>query len=80
MEHLKRVLVESPILGYPDAEAEFILDVDASGCALGAVLSQQQGDREVVILYGSKTLSAAEKNYCVTKRELLSVVYFSDGA
>jgi len=41
---------------------------------VGAVLSQVQDGREVVVAYYSKALSAPEKNYCTTRRELLAVV------
>ena len=39
---------------------------------------QKQEGQEIVIAYGSKTLSTAERNYCVTRRELLALVYFVD--
>ena len=39
-----------------------------------AVLSQVQNEKETVIAYYSKTPSAAEQNYCVTRKELLAVV------
>ena len=41
---------------------------------MGAVLSQKQDGVERVISYYSKSLSKAERNYCVTRRELLAVV------
>ena len=75
-EILKQKLVESPILAYPDPECEFILDTDASGYGIGAVLSQVQGGKERVVAYGSRTLTKAERSYCVTRRELLAVVFF----
>ena len=63
-----------PILGYPDPRRQFILDTDASGCGVGAVLSQVQEGCERVIVYYSKTLTLSERNHCVTRRELLAVV------
>lgn len=75
-ELLKERLVSAPILGYPNVNGgEFILDTDASNDAIGAVLSQKQDGREVVICYGSRVLSNSEKNYCVTRKEMLAVVY-----
>jgi len=67
-------LVEAPILAYPDPVKVYILDTDASNHNVGAVLSQVQDGREVVVAYYSKALSAPEKNYCTTRRELLAVV------
>lgn len=75
-EELKRRLTSAPLLAYPNREGQFILDTDASDVAIGAVLSQSQGEEEKVIAYGSKALSREERNYCVTRRELLAVVHF----
>jgi transposase InsO family protein len=75
---LKTKLTSTPILGYPSDQGEFVLDTDASDRAVGAVLSQYQDGEERVIGYYSKTLSAAECNYCVTRRELLAVVRATD--
>ena len=73
-ETLKEKLTESPVLGYPREAGEFVLDTDASGEGLGAVLHQVQEGKEVVISYFSRALSPSERRYCVTKRELLAVV------
>ena len=50
------------------------MDTDASGVGLGAVLSQVQDGRERVLGYYSPTLTRSERQYCVRKRELLTVV------
>ena len=76
-ETLKDKLVTAPILGYPDMKERFILDTDASKCAIGAVLSQVQNGKEVVIAYGSRRLTKSERNYCVTRQELLAIVWFT---
>ncbi len=73
---LKRCLTTSPLLAYPDHSGKFFLDTDASGTGIGAVLSQEQGGHERVIAYASRTLTKAERNYCVTRRELLAVVFY----
>jgi len=39
------------------------------------VLSQEQDGREVVLAYALRTLSKPERNYDVTRRELLAVVF-----
>ena len=71
---LKRLLTSSPILAYPIPGLEYILDSDASGEALGSVLSQIQDGHERVIGYYSRSFTRAERNYCVTRRELLAIV------
>ena len=71
---LKEKLVSAPILAYPTREGQFILDADASGVATGDVLSQVQDGIERVIAYFSRALKKAERNYCVTRRELLAIV------
>ena len=73
-DELRKRLVTAPVLGYPDPALGYILDTDASDVGVGAVLSQMQEGKERVIAYYSKTLTPAEKNYCVTRRELLAVV------
>jgi len=71
---LKTHLTNAPILAYPDYSKPFILDTDASQVAVGAVLSQMQGGQEKVIAYYSKSHSPEERNYCVTRLELLAVI------
>ena len=73
---LKSKLTSSPILAYPTTDGDFILDTDASDSGIGAVLSQVQDGVERVIGYASRALSKPERNYCVTRRELLAVVHF----
>ncbi len=75
-EELKSRLVSSPILAYPRDEGQYVLDTDASAYAMGAVLSQVQDGTEHVIAYASKTFSKEQRNYCVTRKELQSVVFF----
>ena len=72
-ETIKMLLTSAPVLGYPKKECIFILDTDASHNATGAVLSQIQNGKEVVIEYASHTFSKHEKQYCITRKELLAV-------
>ncbi|CAG2228923.1 unnamed protein product [Mytilus edulis] len=73
---LKRRLTTAPILAFPRSDCEFIVDTDASDFGIGAVLSQIQNEKEVVIAYSSRTLSKSERNYCTTRKELLALVFF----
>ena len=77
-EHLRNHLSSLPVLSYPNFKLPFLLDTDTSNDAIGAVLSQldEQGN-ERVLAYASRLLSKAERNYCVTRKELLSVVSFT---
>jgi len=59
----------------PQDDGTFYLDTDSSDKGVGAVLSQEQNGREVVLAYASRTLSKPERNYDVTRRELLAVVF-----
>ena len=74
-ETLKDALTSPPILAMPNDTDEFILDTDASNHTIGAVLSQVQGRVERVIAYASRTLDKREVNYCITRKELLSIVH-----
>lgn len=63
VERLVDMLVNSPILAYPDFSLPFVLHTDASNDGLGAVLYQRKNGKLRVIAYGSRTLTPAEKNY-----------------
>ena len=73
---LKQKLTYAPILAFPDFTQPFLLDTDASHFGIGAVLSQVVDGKENVIAYASRTLSKAERKYCVTQKELLAMVIF----
>ena len=73
-QQLKQALTSAPILVAP-CDGQYVLDTDASDTALGAVLQQEQGGKLHVIGYASRTLTPAEARYCITRRELLGVVF-----
>ena len=77
-EALKEKLVSSEIMAYPQDIGLFILDTDASDTQVAGILSQIQGDRERVISYGSRSLNKAERNYCITDKELLAIRHFTE--
>jgi hypothetical protein len=69
---LKEALCTAPVLGYPRPGEKFIVDTDESNTGIGDVLSQIQDGHERVVAYFSK--AKVERNYCVTRRELLAIV------
>ena len=75
-DQLRNALSQSPILAHPDFRLPFILQTDASRQGLGAVLAQRDSQgQERVIQYLSRSLSKAERNYGVTKLELLGILW-----
>lgn len=74
-EHCKTLLINDPILQYPDFSKEFILTTDASKFALGAVLSQGTIGSDKPIAYASRTLNSSETNYSTIEKELLAIVW-----
>jgi len=74
INRLQECLTSALILGMPRDEGTFLLDTDAPDTGLGAVLSQMQDGKKVVIAYASRTLPRPARNYDVTRRELLAIV------
>lgn len=72
-QSLKQKLTTAPVLGYPDYSLPFVLQTDASGQGLGAVLVQVQDGAERVIAYASRGLSPAESRYPAHKLEFLAL-------
>jgi hypothetical protein len=77
--YLQSTLISPPVLSYPIREFVKILTCDASTSGgLGCILSQSpSGDveGEVVIAYGSKTLTGPEKNYTINHLEALAIIW-----
>ena len=71
---MKTRLLQAPILAFPNFRHPFLIDTDASGMALGAVLSQIIDGEERPIAFESRVLSKTEVNYATTKREALGIV------
>ena len=67
-------MTEAPILSYPDYKKSFRIHIDASDEALGAALTQLDGDIERTIAYYSRKLNPAEGQYTTTEKEALAIV------
>jgi len=72
---LRKSLCTEPILPYPDFTQSFILTTDASGYAIGGVLSQGKTGNDLPISYIPHVLNKAEKNYSTIEKECLAIVY-----
>ena len=74
-DDLKTRLATAPVLRMPDLNLPFVLHTDASGTAIGAVLSQRFEDGEHPVQYASRVLAASERHYAITELECLAVVW-----
>ncbi len=72
----KKALMKAPVLAFPNFKKEFILTTDASGYAIGAILTQEgKGGHEKLISCHSRTLKDAETRYNTLDKEILAVYY-----
>ena len=73
-DHLKAACLQAPILAFPDFGKPFLLETDASGKGLGAVLSQKQSDGQYhPIAYASHIMTETERRYHSNKQEFLAL-------
>ena len=73
---LKDELCKEPSLQRPDFDKPFILTTDASGFAIGAILSQGEIGKDKPIAYASRSLNTHEVKYDSYNKEALAIVYF----
>ncbi|KAJ8651318.1 hypothetical protein O0I10_013191 [Lichtheimia ornata] len=76
--HIKIILTGPPILSYPDRMQVPILTTDASGEAVGAILSQSpdgSDEDETVVAYESRVLRGPELAYAAVHQEALAIVW-----
>ena len=74
-QKLKALVASAPILHRLVSNAQFVVQTDASDTGVGAVLYQMIDDDERVLEFASRTLCAAERNYRVTERECLAILW-----
>ena len=73
---IKQKFVDTVILHHPNFEKQFYLNCDASDVSLGAELYQEdEYGNHLVISFASRILNSCERNYNVTEKELLSIVF-----
>lgn len=71
---LCNVLSDASVVVIPCSSDEFLLQTDASGKGIGAVLSVKRNGQELPVGYYSKKLTPAEQKYSATELECLAVV------
>jgi hypothetical protein len=74
-ETMKEKLSIAPILRGPNWSIPFHISTDALDTTIGVVLGQKEEQRQYAIYYISKNLTPAEKNYTVTEKDFLDVIY-----
>lgn len=74
-KRIKEILKDVHKLAYFDTKKNTHLHVDAGPTGLGAILSQEQGDKTEIITYASRTLTETEQKYSQIEKELLAVVW-----
>ncbi len=72
---VRQLLQEAPALHLPRPDTPFVVGVDASLHGLGAALWQVVDGVRHYIVFASKSLSGAQRNYSANKRELLGVLF-----
>ena len=73
-ETLKKKCMTVPVLAFADLEKPFILETDASGIGLEAVLLQEKDDGKLhPVAYTSRALHRSEKNCHSSKLEFLAL-------
>ena len=75
-KQLKEILISPPVLCVAEPTRQFILQTDASGQGLGAVLSQPDDDgQDHPVAYASRKLLPREQRYSVIEKECLAIVW-----
>ena len=75
-ERLKKLLASTPILRSPECNVIFYVYKDASGFAIGSILTQPREHKmDYPIYFSNRQLNKAKQNYTTTKREGLAMIY-----
>ena len=69
-DKLKAAMTTTPVLTLPDFNRPFIIEADASGVGIGAILIQDGRP----LAYTSKTLSPSHQNKSTYDKEMLAIV------
>lgn len=73
--NLKYAISHAPMLRHVDLSRPFHLATDASNDGIGAVLYQKNNGTNNIVGFMARALSKSERNYSITKRELLAIIF-----
>ena len=74
-QELKNRLTHAPVLRNMDPNLKFTVTTDASNFAIGAVISQDDGQGHRPIAFESRKLSPAEQKLATHEKELLAIIH-----
>jgi len=74
-EKLKKELISAPIISAPDWSKSFEIMCNAFDFAVSSVLGKHIDSKKHVIYYYSRNLNDAQRNYTITEKEFLAVVF-----
>jgi len=75
-ETLRNIIIEKPVLACYKTDGAIEVHTNACDYGIGAVMYQQQKDGQFKpVCYIFRTLSPAEKNYGITEKECLAIVW-----
>jgi len=66
--------MSQPVLSLPKREGKFKVETNALEHTIGGVLSQEQEGKWKPIVFLSRTMQLAERNYKIYNKELLAII------
>ena len=73
--NLKEELQQAPVLAYPSPGSAYILDTDASGDGIGAVLFQVHEGTEKVVAFASRKLAKLRRTIVLLDESCLQLLF-----
>lgn len=73
-DQIKKLLINRPLLHFPESDRTFIIQVDASDYGIGAVLMQSDDQGDIPVAYMSQKLNHQQRNWNTTEKECFAVV------
>jgi len=73
-KELKNKITSQLVLAFLKKEEKFRVEMNVSGHAIEGVLSQKQKEKWKPIVFLSRTIQLAERNYKIYNKELLTIV------